>query len=286
MRSPTNINLAAFLLLATSSAGCAPALSSMQPAHVAPKHHVQAEIGMDVSVPTGTIGKAIDAGYVLADRAQSEKLTDEQINTLYEAGSALALNPPSATPHFGIGFTVIDDLEISARYSTNALRVGGRYQFLHKERHKVDASVGLGLGYYVLGIPGGDLLKVVELDDFSRFQIDVPLVFGTHGSWYRLWGGPRFMYTHFGIDLNLALPAITDIAYPGLREVASFSGNGYYIGGQGGVAVGYKYVFLAFELTMVELLMSGDLSVLKQTRATLDLDSFIVYPAIGLMGEF
>jgi hypothetical protein len=37
---------------------------------------------------------------------------------------------------------------------------------------------------------------------------------------------------------------------------------------------------------MVQLLMNGKLDVLGTTRATLDLDSFIVYPAIGLMGEF
>lgn len=241
---------------------------------------------MDVSVPTGTISRAVDAGYVLADKAQSQELTDAEITTLYEAGAALALNPPSATPHLGVAYTVIDNLEISGRYSTNALRLGGRYQFLHKERNKVDATVGLGLGYYLLGVPGGDLLQVVQLSDFTRFQVDVPLVFGTHGSWYRVWGGPRFMYTHFGIDLEVSLPEIASIAYPGLNELASFSGNGYYVGGQAGVAVGYRYAFLAFELTMVELLMNGDLTVLGTKRASLDLDSFIVYPAIGLLGEF
>ena len=59
-----------------------------------------------------------------------------------------------------------------------------------------------------------------------------------------------------------------------------------YVGGQAGVAVGYKYVFLGFELTMVQLFMDGKLDVFQKTRATYDLDSFIVYPAIGLMGEF
>ncbi len=258
----------------------------MQPAHVAKKHHVQAEIGMDISVPTGTISRAIDAGYTLSDAAQTRKLSDAEIKTIYEAGAGLALNPPSVTPHIGVAYTVIDDLEISGRYSTNALRLGGRYQFLHKERNKVDATGGLGLGYFLLGVPGGDLLQVVELSDFTRYQIDVPLVIGSHGNWYRVWGGPRFMFTHFGIDLSLALPAVVDAAYDGLTELASFSGNGYYVGGQAGVAVGYKYAFLAFELTMVELLMSGDLSVLQSKRATLDLNSFIVYPTIGLLGEF
>lgn len=286
MRPHATVFLPGTLVLSLLASGCAPALSSMQPAHVAPKHHVQAEVGMDVSVPTGTIGHVVDAGYVLADKAETQELSDAEIKTLYEAGAALALNPPAATPHLGVAFTVVDDLEISGRYSTNAIRLGGRYQFLHKARNKVDATVGLGLGYYLLGVPGGDLLEVVKLSDFTRFQVDVPLVFGTHGSWYRVWGGPRFMYTRFGIELEVDLPEIPSVAYAGLNELASFKGNGYYVGGQAGVAVGYRYVFLAFELTMVELLMNGDLSVLQTKRASLDLDSFIVYPAIGLMGEF
>jgi hypothetical protein len=260
--------------------GCAPALSSMQPAHVAPKHHAQAEFGMDVSIPTGTISDAIDAAVTLSAAAEKRDLTDAEVKQVYTAAGATVLNPPSATPHVGIAFTVVDNVEVSLRYATSSLRLGGRYQFLHKDKHNVDASVGLGFGYYVLSVPFGDALKIVTLDDFTRFQIDVPLVFGTSGSWYRVWGGPRFMYTHFGTSLNLEIP------FTKSSELASFGGNGFYVGGQAGVAVGYKYVFLAFELTVVRLLMRGDLEVLKKPVATLDLSSNIVYPAIGLMGEF
>ncbi len=257
----------------------------MHPAHVAPKHHAQAEFGMDVSIPTGTISDAIAAADTLVDAAGERDLTDQEVQQLYKASAATLLNPPSATPHIGLGFTVVDNLEVSLRYATSSLRLGGRYQFLHKDKHKVDASVGLGFGYYVLSLPIGDTLKIVELEDFSRFQIDVPLVFGTQGSWYRLWGGPRFMYTRFGTELKLAIPEIPGVT-SGRTELASFGGNGFYVGGQAGVAVGYKYVFLAFELTFVRLLMNGNLDVLNKPVATLDLSSNVVYPAIGLMGEF
>jgi hypothetical protein len=283
MRLRSILPLAA--LFSLLGVGCAPALSSFQPAHVAKKHHVQAEIGMDVSIPTGTISDAIDASVVLVDASEKRELTEDEVTKLYTAGAALLLNPPSATPHIGIGFTVVDNLEVALRYSTSALRLGGRYQFLTKEKHKVDATVGLGFGYYVLALPIGDTLKIVELEDFTRFQIDVPLVFGTHGSWYRLWAGPRFMYTRFGTELKLAIPEIPAVT-AGRTELASFGGNGFYVGGQAGVAIGYKHVFLGFELTMVQLFMDGKLDVFQITRATLNLDSFIVYPAIGLMGEF
>ena len=241
---------------------------------------------MDVSVPTGTISDAIDVASTLVDAAGERQLTDDEVHQMYRAAAAMVLNPPSATPHIGIGFSIVDNLELSLRYATNQVRIGSRFQFLHKDKHKVDASVGLGLGYFALPIPLGDLFDpILKLDDFSRFQIDVPLVFGTRGNWYRLWGGPRFMYTRFGTALSLDILPIPGVS-PGRQELASFGGNGFYVGAQGGVAIGYKYVFLAFELTVVRLIMNGDLKVLEKSIASFDLGSTIVVPAIGLMGEF
>jgi hypothetical protein len=274
----------AALTTAALSAGCAPALSTFQPAHVAPKHHVQAEVGMDVSVPTGTIVDAIETGVntAVVAAAGERALTDEEIEQIYRAGTGLVLNPPSATPHVGVAFTVIDNLEVGLRYATSSLRLGGRYQFLKKDVHRVDASIGLGVGYFLFGLPLSGL-PVLNLDDFTRWQFDVPILFGTHGNWYRVWGGPRFMYTYFSTELNLEIPNTNGF---GKVELASVNGHGFYVGAQGGVAIGYKYVFLGFELTLVQMLMRGQFEVLNQPVRDLDMDSFIVYPTIGLMGEF
>jgi hypothetical protein len=283
MRS-RSLLLAFATLAAALSAGCAPALSTFQPAHVAPKHHVQAEVGMDVSVPTGTIIEAIDVGTTVAEVASrgERELTDQEIERLYQAGTSLVLNPPSATPHVGIAFTAVENFEIGLRYATSSLRLGTRYQFLNKKHHGVDASAGLGIGYFLFGLPLSGL-PVLNLGDFSRFQVDVPLVFGTHGTWYRVWGGPRFMYTYFGAELNLEIPSTNGF---GKAELASVDGHGFYVGGQGGVAVGYKYIFFGIELTLVELIMRGQLETLNKPVRNLDVDSFIVYPTIGFMGEF
>ncbi len=132
--------------------------------------------------------------------------------------------------------------------------------------------------------PVGSVLGLVELEDFTRWQIDLPIQIGTAGTWYRVWGGPRLMFTTFDTALVLDLPAFT--GYPGERELASFSGTGVYVGGQAGVALGYQHVFFGFELTMAEIFSSGELTVLGQRAVALDLDSFIVYPSVGLMAEF
>lgn len=271
-------------LLAAALCGCAPALSTMQPAHVAPKGHVQAEIGTDFAVPTGTIVDTVDAAVTLIRAASNRELTENEQKRVFDAGVGLALNPPSPVQHIGVGVSVIDNLEVSLRYSVNALRLGTRYQFLTKAKHGVDLSVGAGVGYYVFSFPVGTILDIVELEDFSRWQFDFPILIGTHGKWYRVWGGPRLMFTTFSTSLTMNLPSST--GYPGEIEIASFSGTGAYYGGQVGAAFGYKYVFLGIELTLAQLFSSGDLDAFGKRSLSVDLDSFVIYPAIALMGEF
>ncbi|MGK3991645.1 hypothetical protein WME99_51850 [Sorangium sp. So ce136] len=278
------MRLLAFALFSLWTCGCAPALSTFQPAHVADKGHVQAELGLDVSVPTGAIASVVDAGVVLANIAESRELTEGERVTLFEAGGALALNPPSVTPHIGVGYTALDRWELNLRYTGSAFRLGTRYQLLKRDKHGVDLTAGAGVGRYVIDLPVGSILGLVELEDFTRWQIDLPIQIGTAGTWYRVWGGPRLMFTTFDTALVVDLPAFT--GYPGERELASFSGTGLYVGGQAGVALGYKHVFLGFELTLAEIFSSGELAVLGERAVAVDLDSFIIYPSIGLMLEF
>jgi hypothetical protein len=67
------------------------------------------------------------------------------------------------------------------------------------------------------------------------------------------------------------------------------SGNAYYVGGQGGIGFGYRWVFLAFELTITEMIGSARFSTSDITDSpshTTDLSGLVIYPTLGLMGEF
>jgi hypothetical protein len=271
-------------LLGALSVSCAPALSSFQPAHVAEKGHFQAEIGMDVAIPTGTIASVVEGGITLANAAENEELTQAERKVLFDAGTALALNPPSVVQHIGLAYTVLPNWELNLRYSVSAIRLGTRYQILKNKKHKVDLSVGAGVARYVLEFPVSSILDIVELDDYERWQFDFPIQIGKSGDWYRVWGGPRIMFTTFGTALTMNLPAFT--GYGGEIELASFSGTGAYVGGQVGAALGYKYVFFAVELTLAQLFSGGSLDAFGQRGLNVDLDSFLVYPSFGLMGEF
>src|SRR5687767_4864456 len=118
------------LLVFLLASGCATSLSGFQPAHVAPKGHVTAEAGFDVSVPTGTITKAIDAGKTLARAADTRSLSDAERRQLIEAGANVALNPPATVMHLGLTYTPLTNLEVGLRWSSGAWRGGLRYQIL------------------------------------------------------------------------------------------------------------------------------------------------------------
>jgi hypothetical protein len=266
-------------------AGCAPALSSFTPAHVAKHKHVQAELGMDVSIPTGSLSALMDAGEVLANGAEERELTEAEQEKLFQAGAALALNPPSATPHIGVGYTLLERLELNGRYSIGAWRLGARYQILEQARHEVDLTVGLGGARYVYEFPIKDQIPVLTLEDFTRWQVDVPLLVGQHGDWYRWWGGPRALFTFYGTELTFHQPAIPGILDEEKAVLGSLDGSGNYLGGQLGGALGYKYVFFAFELTIAKFWTDATLKVLDREREV-SIDSWIIYPGFALLGEF
>jgi hypothetical protein len=275
----------ALLLLVLAAPACAPALSSFQPAHVAPKGHVSAEFGWDVSAPVGTFIRAIDAAKVLARASSSRSLTDPERRQLIEAGANVALAPPGVVTHAGVTFVPLTGLELGLRWSPGTWRGAVRHQFLDQATHGVDFTAGLGLARYTFEFPVNDLVgDILHLDDFTRWNLDVPLVFGSRARWYRLWGGPRLLFSTFSTAMTLHLPANSAGAQAEV-VAASVEGNATFLGAQGGFALGYSHLFVGVELTVVRLISSAHLELAGQ-RQDVDLGGFIIHPGIALMGEF
>jgi hypothetical protein len=138
--------------------------------------------------------------------------------------------------------------------------------------------VGIGLGSAAFDPPIHQVLDTIEVNDFVRWNFDLPITVGGHGSWYRWWAGPRLLFSSMSERMTLHLPYDTTVS-------GSVSGRGLYVGGFAGTAFGYRWLFVGPELTLVELVGRADVSAVgTTTRASLN--SFIVYPAIAVMGEF
>lgn len=268
------------LALAISGAGCAPSLSTFQPAHVAPKGHVSVSTGIEGGVAVGALTTLIDTGKTLAQQGvNGQALTDADKWRVFDAGVNVVLLTPSFGPHFAAAYVPLEHLEVGVRYAGAAWRGGVRYQLVDHEHGPFDLTVGLGVAHFSYSFPIPDI-PGLSLDDFTRWQVDVPVLVGTGRDWFRVWAGPKVLLTKFSTQLSLT--------FPNDRTLASFDGTAAVLGGQGGVALGYRHLFGAFELTLAEAFGSAHLTSIGLAPPTHDtsVSSFTIFPSVGLMGEF
>jgi hypothetical protein len=270
-------------VLGTGGSGCAASLSSFQPAHVGPRHQARVTVGEDLSIPTGTIDNAIDLARGLSRAAQSRTLSEDEKLQLFEAGVRIALAPPAFDQHVAASYNFADAWEVSLRYAGGGLRVGSRHQFFTQEHDGVDLSAGLGIARYSYGFGLTDLVDVLDIGGVERWNLDLPLVMGWHNRFFRVWGGPRLAFMHHRTDIVLHVPGTAGNVAK--EEIARSSGTGVFWGAQLGGAVGYRWVFLAAELTVVRLSADANLDVFGRT-ANADTSTTIFSPGIALMGEF
>ena len=273
----------ATLVLCIALHGCAPSLSTLQPAQVGPKGKLTVAAGVELGFPTGRIVDVVNTGETLAKSCTNQncQLSDDQKRQIFDAGVTLAGSPPSVGQHLAVNYTIVDDTELGLRWAGETWRVGARRQLLHHEDGPFDLVAGLGIARGTTSVPLGDVLPVLQIDDFTRWTFDLPVLLGTSRSWFRAWGGVKLAYSRFDMKMHLDL-SVQD------QTVASFEGKALYVLGQGGFALGYRWIFVAVELTMGEV--SGNASASIPALATAmrgtDIGGFVVYPAVALLGEF
>jgi hypothetical protein len=273
----------AALTVATVVSGCAAAVSSFAPAHVGPKGQWTPRAGVDVAIPTGGLSALVDAGRVLAGAARARQLGEDEKVRLFSAGMNLALNTPAFVQHLGVAYNPADRWETSLDYAGGAWRLGARHQWLAQEEDGADLSVGVGLSRYARDFPIADIIDVVDLRGYRRWTLDLPLAIGRHGSYYRVWTGPKVAFVHQSAGLVLHNPARGDVAAQ--DDVASAAGNASLWGGHAGAALGYRSLFLAVELTIARLIGTAELNVFGRTTSA-DTSSWVISPGIALMAAF
>ena len=240
------------------------------------------EAGLDASLPSGALSRTIDAAKALAN---ADMLTEAEKRTVFGAGFNLALSPPSVVEHVGLTYAPWTGWEIGLRYAAQAWRVGARRQLLSQAQDGTgwDVTIGLGIQRFGFALPIDEVIPIVRLENFSRYNFDLPLVAGRRGDFYRIWGGPRLVLSRYGAELALRAPE--QAGSVANEELASVEGQGAYIGLQGGAALGYKMLFLAFELTVVRLLGSARLQAFG-TDSDIDTGTWLIYPGLALLGEW
>lgn len=265
--------------------GCAPTLSSFQPAHVAVKGTVSAEMGTDLCLPTGVLRKTIDAATTIANVIQTRDATTEDKRQLILAGATLLLNPIAANSHAAFTYAFAQEWDASVRLTTGGWRWGARQQLLHQALDRIDLTLGVGLGHASTSVPRPDIVeKVMDISDPTRWNVDVALTGGKHGDFYRFWMGPRALMSTYSVAMSLKLPNLQTSTVSTLA--ASADGHAFYLGGQLGAGIGYRKLFLAVEMTMARVWASADIQIVGMDPWRSSMNDWVIYPGVGLLGEF
>ena len=109
-RSPS-LHPVAVALILLMGAGCAPVLSSMQPARTVDEGKLAWGTGLDGSVPVSGIFDTVDVldqtDQVLAAGGE---LSEAQVRDVVDASLALLLNPPSLSSQFAFAYGLTDQV--------------------------------------------------------------------------------------------------------------------------------------------------------------------------------
>ncbi len=263
MRSSLAIALA---ILAVATTGCATTLSTLQTADPTDVGQVQVTGGMGVYANVGPAVSLIEQGIKQAGaiREAQEKNepyvpSKEDQQALLTAGIAIAIAPPSGGYEIGMRTGITDNADVGLRYSVNAIRLDGKYRLHHSDngpdvrpikRRSFDVAIGLGVSRYLFDHPVLDLLDYVELADFSRWDVEVPLIVSLDfGDILKLYGAGKYLYSRTSLDANLVNHSEQATHVTGLEMGLPALVNSHFFGATVGVGVGYRWVHLMLELT-------------------------------------
>jgi hypothetical protein len=286
------------LLVLLAATGCASTLSTMQTAKPLAQGQFQVSGGMGAFVPAGQLVTVIDQGITQGvaikkaiDSGEPYDLAEEDAQRLLTVGLALAVAPPGTSNElmFRAGLLEANTLDVGLRLSTSSARVDAKLRLLHGgdpedspleelKRKSYDLALGLGVSRHYFRGPVIEALQVVKLDDFERWDLEVPLYMSVDfGDIFKLYAAPKYIYSSTSLDQKLVNYAqfgknVTgfDIALP--AEVSS-----HFYGASAGFALGYKFVHVYAELTAGYTWCRP--RVFGQAR---DLGGVTLYPSVGI----
>ena len=169
--------------------------------------------------PTGTIGTIIDTGKTLSDLAQQQMgLTPDQERQLFDSGVTVVVSPPSVGYHFAGYYSPIDRFELGLRYAAvagaaaPATRCCATRPTLDLERSAAESRPRRTGS-------AGVIVPVLEVDDFTRWTVDVPLQSAPRAATTGSGAGRSFSTRTSAPAMRLSIPGVDT------PDLASFEGH-------------------------------------------------------------
>ena len=192
--------------------GCATNLSSLQTAKTLNPGQIRLTGGFGVHIPAGQVLRSAAEGIKLSARAAEANardgayvLTADDKEAIGTAAIALAMFPPSSIWELNGRVGLIRNLDVGFRYSINSMRGDVKLRVHHsgdaegwdEERGRsYDVAIGFGVNKYMLGTPIEGAFGGVRLDEFNRWDIEVPVYFNADwNSHIGLYFVPKFIWS-------------------------------------------------------------------------------------------
>jgi len=258
-------------------------LTSFQSGKALDSGQVQATGALTLPLASSAVAGVIDLGDAALQSAQAaadlgDPIDEEDQRELVTSALAIALFQPAVVPELaarvGIGF----DVDLGLRFNGQLVKGDAKLTLPVDLGEGGALGVSAGLGHH-LGIGSSsletffDVLGFVELGDFSRQDLDLGLIASKNfGDTLIVYGSLRYIVSFISLDAN-----IEDVETISGIDIVEVENNLHHIGATGGLFLGYKYVFLNLELTVVQVFFKPEILGEEQ-----DLDGLIVAPSLGL----
>lgn len=252
----------------------------MEPARLTPAGHVQITTSVGGTLPTG---EPLSMMRDLRKVRRSEKFSVSSAEDLALGTASMLVSAPgfSSTAAMSIGLS--RSYEFSTRVSTSAARVGMRHQ-LFRMRPGVYGSIGVGATHYFAPLDIEALNNHVTIHHFQRSEIDIPLHVGISGRTGHVWLGPKLVLANYNADVSACLTSSDGMCTTQGRM--RMNGTASYMGGQFGLALGYRRFWFGIELTAMRLTTNANLHMnVSGAKTTLPFspDGWLFSPAVGII---
>ncbi len=257
------------LLVAVALTGCASNLAQMQTARALDPGQLRVSGGVGWYVPAGQIATLAGDGIEVA----KQEIKSELENSDYDIPQAekrkiaihsvsLAAMNPYPNVHLDMRLGVLPRFDVGLRYSIDAVRADAKWNFFHDgvndpedglPRRSKDIALGIAVSKQLFAPAVGDMMGMIRLDHFNRWDVEIPLYVSIDVSrYFGVYGAGRYRYTTMTFDQHVS--TVTDCGCgtgPQHSTVTTKSSmQSHFYGATAGMRVGSARFSWMLEITL------------------------------------
>ncbi|MBK7865037.1 MAG: hypothetical protein IPJ65_41845 [Archangiaceae bacterium] len=294
------MKLNAFILVTMGATGCASNLAQMQTARALEPGQLRMSAGVGYYIPATQVGNLAGDGIQVAKQGIESAVNDAPFELSDKGKRSIAIHSVSLaamTPYPSVQVDarlgVLPRLDVGMRYSVDSVRADAKFNFFHDgvddpedglPRRSKDIAIGFMVSKQLFSQPVGDMMGMIRLDNFNRWDFEIPLYvsidvsryFGVYGA-----GRYRFSYVSFNQNIGHVTSCGCSEAPVHTVEVIPTKLVSHFYGATAGMRVGSARFSWMLELTV------GHTSAkTKLLGENVEMGGLTLYPATGIALTF